>query len=94
MMQTFDPASLAAFGRLLERPDPTDLPRRAHTYRCEGDPNRRTTRLPAILMAWLQHRHLAVDSEGPVAPAIARPGTRRMRLAKPGLRVLRPTGTD
>ena len=93
-MQTFDPTCLESFARLLARPDPTDLPRRAHIYRCEGDPNRRSTRLPGILMAWLQHRHLAIDIEGPVASAITRPGTRRMRPVNPGLRVLRPTGTD
>jgi hypothetical protein len=50
-MQPFDPACFDAFARLLARPDPTDLPRRAHVYRCEGDPNRRATRLPGILMA-------------------------------------------
>jgi len=52
MMQTFDPASFNAFARLMARPDPTDLPRRAHVRRCEGDPSRRATRLPAILMRW------------------------------------------
>ena len=69
MMQTFDPASYNAFARLMARPDPMDLPRRAHVYRCEGDPNRRTTRLPAILMGWLQRRHLEMDVEESLASA-------------------------
>src|SRR2546426_4368858 len=92
MMQTFDPVCLDAFARLLARPDPTDLPRRTHVYRCEGDPNRRVTRLPGILMGWLQRRHLAVDIEEPLASASLTP-KRLRRPAKPRLRVLRPTGT-
>jgi hypothetical protein len=63
MMHTFDPVRFDAFNRLLARSDATDLPRRAHVYRCEGDPNRRTTRLPGILMGWLQRRHLDIDIE-------------------------------
>jgi len=98
MMQTFNPVCFDAFARLLERPDPSDLPRRAQVYWCEGDPNRRATRLPRILMAWLQHRHLAIDVEEPLAAATrlsARrdPWVRREPRANPGLRVLRPTGT-
>jgi len=69
MMQTFDPWCLDAFARLLARPDPTDLPRRTHVYRCEGDPDRRATRLPGILMAWLQRRHLEIDIQQPLAAA-------------------------
>jgi hypothetical protein len=97
-MQTFDPVCFDAFARLLARPDPTDLPRRAHVYRCEGDPNRRATRLPGILMAWLQRRHLAIDIEEPPATATRtsmrqEPSQRQERRANPGLRVLRPTGT-
>src|SRR5580693_6688664 len=65
MMQVFDPVCLDAFVRLLARPDPTDLPRRTHTYRCEGDPDRRATRLPGFLMGWLQRRHLEIDIEEP-----------------------------
>jgi len=45
-MQTFDPVCFDAFERLLALPDPRDLPRRAHVYRYEGDPDRRGTRLP------------------------------------------------
>jgi hypothetical protein len=98
IMQTLGPVCLDAFARLLARPDPTDLPRRAHVYRCEGDPDRRATRLPGILMAWLQRRHLAVDIEEPLAAATrssARrdPWVRHELRANPGLRVLRPTGT-
>jgi hypothetical protein len=97
-MHTFDPAFFDALERLLATPDPTDLPRRGHVYRCEGDPDRRTTRLPVILMAWLQRRHLAVDSEMPLATAMRAPlgqtpWTRQERRVNPGLRVLRPTGT-
>jgi hypothetical protein len=97
MMQTFNPVCFDAFARLLARPDPTDLPRRGHIYRCEGDPDRRATRLPGILMAWLQRRHLAVDIEEPLAAAWSSacrdPWVRREPRANPGLRVLRPTGT-
>lgn len=109
MRQTFDPVCFDAFTRLLARPDPGDLPQRAHVYRYEGDPDRRTTRLPAILMGWLQRRHLEVDIAetfltrgGPVHPAhaplrslaSATPTLKRHgRPANPGLRVLCPTGT-
>jgi hypothetical protein len=95
MMQAFDPVTFNAFARLLTRSDPADLPRRAHVYNCDGDPNRRVTRLPGILMAWLQHRHLEHDIEEPLAPATRlwnrRSGT--SRSARPLLRLLRPTGT-
>ena len=100
MPTTIDPACLDAFAQLLARPDPRDLPRRAHVCRCEGDPDRRVTRLPGILMAWLQRRHLAIDSEEPIASAtITALSTRQdvwqrqERRVNPGLRVLRPTGT-
>ena len=55
-MIQFDPTCFDAFSRLLARPDPGDLPRRAHVLRCAGDPDRRATRLPSILMGWLQQR--------------------------------------
>jgi hypothetical protein len=92
MIQAFDPVCLNAFARLLARPDPRDLPRRAHVYRYEGEPNRRATRLPGILMGWLQRRYLEIDIEEPVAPA-RRTSRRYGRPANPGLIVLRPTGT-
>ncbi len=92
VMHTFNPVGFDAFSRLLAQPDPRDLPRRAHVWRCEGDPDRRATRLPGILMGWLQRRHLAVDVDEPMAPA-TRTWTRRGRRTNPGLRVLRPTGT-
>lgn len=92
MKSTLDPACIDAFTRLLARPDPADLPRRCHVYRCEGDPDRRTTRLPGILMGWLQRRHLAVDREEPLTPALHMPAL-AARRPNPGLRVLRPTGT-
>ena len=91
MMQTYDPASLDAFTRLLARPDPADLPRRTHVSRCAGDPDRRRTRLPGILMGWLQRRHLDVDREE--TPASARRTVRPARVTNSGLRLLRPTGT-
>jgi len=92
MMKSFDPVSFEAFVELMSRPDPTDLPPRTHVYWCEGDPNRRATRLPGILMGWLQRRHLAIDAQVPLAPA-TRMLRRQARPANPGLRVLRPTGT-
>jgi hypothetical protein len=93
MMQAFDPVYFEAFAQMLARPDPPDLPRRAHVYVCEGDPDRRETRLPGILMGWLQRRHLEVDVEEPLVAA-QRTKQRRDRLVNRGLRVLRPTGTD
>jgi hypothetical protein len=93
MMHKFEPLRFEAFARLLARPDPEGPPRRAHAYRWEGDPNRRVTRLPPIMMGWLQRRHLDNDIEEPVVCA-TRAAKRRMRGANPGLRVLRPTGTD
>jgi hypothetical protein len=93
MMQAFNPVSFDAFAQLLARPDPADLPRRAHVCTCEGDPNRRETRFPAILMGWLQRRHLAVDVEETLAAA-KQTRNRRGRPANPGLHVVRRTGTD
>lgn len=93
MMQVFDPVSFNAFARLLAQPDPADLPRRAHTVSCAGDPKRRVTRLPAILMAWLQRRHLESEVEEPLAPARRSWKRRTLRPTNPGLHVLRPTGT-
>jgi hypothetical protein len=90
--RAFDPASLDAFALLLSRPDPSDLPRCAHVYRYDGDPNRRATRFPGILMGWLQRRHLAIDVEEPVAAA-TRASNARGRRRRSDLRLLRPTGT-
>jgi hypothetical protein len=91
-MEAYDPVSYDAFVRLMARPDPRDLPRRAHVHRFEGDPDRRATRFPAIFMGWLQRHYLEVDVEEPLASP-----TRALKLlgrpANPGLRVLRPTGT-
>lgn len=92
MMQTIDPACIEALERLLARADPIDLPRRAHVYRCQGDPDRRETRLPGIVMGWLQRRHLDVDRYEPVAAA-TRTVKRSGRPPNRALRVLRPTGT-
>jgi hypothetical protein len=60
-MPTFASTSFDAYTRLLAQPDPKDLPRRAHVCRCEGDPNRRDTRLPGIVSAWRQRRNLEVE---------------------------------
>jgi hypothetical protein len=59
--QAFDAARFDAFTRLLARPDPKGLPRRGHVSRYQGDPSRRGTRLPRIVMAWMQRRHLETD---------------------------------
>ena len=92
MMKAFDPVCFEAFAELLARPDPGDLPRRANVCRCEGDPNRRTTRLPGILMGWLQRRHLAIDIEE-LPPSATRTLKPYGRPVNSGLRLLRPTGT-
>ncbi len=84
MMQIIDPVRLDAFVQLLAEPDPADLPRRGHIWRCAGDPNRRTTRLPAILSGWLQRRHLLVDVEEPLASA-RRTERPRVRPGYPGI---------
>jgi len=62
-----DPECFEAFERLLAQPDPPEMPRRAHIYSCDGEPERRATRLPAILMAWLQRRDLDVDLDEALA---------------------------
>jgi hypothetical protein len=59
--QRFNPERYNAFAQLLSRPDPAGMPRRANVNRWPGEPNRRGTRLPGILMAWMQRRHLALD---------------------------------
>jgi hypothetical protein len=78
MLHAFDPVCFNAFERLLARPDPEDLPRRAHVYRYPGDPERRLTRLPPILMGWLQRRHLERDVHESM-PGATRTGTRVCR---------------
>jgi hypothetical protein len=93
MMRTFNSASFDAIARLIALPDPADLPRRAHVCRYEGDPNRRETRLPGIVTAWLQRRHLALDVDEPGTPA-TRTLKRRAPPVNPGLRLLQRTGTD
>jgi hypothetical protein len=92
-MQTFDSASSDAIALLMAQPDPVDLPRRAHVCRFEGDPNRRETRLPGIVTAWLQRRHLDLDADEPLKPA-KRMVKSRARPVNPSLRLLQRTGTD
>jgi hypothetical protein len=89
-MQAYDPACLEAFARLLAQPDPPDLPPRTHVRRCEGDPNRRDTRLPAILMGWLQRRHRALDVDESLSSATARRAV-QSRLSRSRLRLVRST---
>ena len=94
MFQTFDPVRVDALAKLLASPQPADLPRGGQVHRWDGDPDRRTTRLPAIIMGWLQYRHLEIDAEEPLDSRVriyVRP--RRVRRVNPGLHVLEPTGT-
>ena len=94
MSQTFDPRRVDAFARLLASPQPADLPRGGQVHRWDGEPDRRTTRLPAMIMAWLQHRHFEVDAEEPLNSRVRiyiRP--RHLRPVNPGLHVLKRTGT-
>jgi hypothetical protein len=67
VIHAFDPSCLAAFERLLATPDPPEMPRRVHVQPYGGDPERRVTRLPVILMGWLQRRHLELDREESMA---------------------------
>jgi len=95
MLETFDPRRVDAFAKLLASPQPADLPRGGHVHRCDGDPNRRTTRLPWIIMGWLQYRHLEIDGEEPLDSQVRtyalRP--RHLRPVNRGLQVLKPTRT-
>ena len=93
MISTFNPICFDAFARLMARPDPPDLPRRANVLTYDGDPERRNTRLPPIMMGWLQRRFLEVDGEAPLRAA-TRTSIRRARASNSGLRLLRRTGTD
>ena len=61
VLQSFNQERYNAYARLLSRPDPKGMPRRANVSRWAGESDRRGTRLPGILMAWMQRRHLALD---------------------------------
>jgi hypothetical protein len=61
VLQRFNQERYNAYARLLSRPDPKGMPRRANVSRWAGESDRRGTRLPGILMAWMQRRHLALD---------------------------------
>jgi hypothetical protein len=64
MMQPFDPVCFEAYARLLALPDPPEMQGlRGHSVRCLGQPNRRETLFPRVLIGWLQHHYLAVDGE-------------------------------
>src|SRR5260221_10618823 len=91
MMQTFDPERFQAFEQLLAQPLPHDLPCGGQIHRWDGDPDRRTTRLPKILMAWLQRRYLEIDVEEPLTARARtfKPARRTVRAPNPGLRLLR-----
>jgi hypothetical protein len=95
MLQVFDPARLIVFEQILAQPLPLNLAPGGHIRRFDGEPDRRSTRLPGMIMAWLQHRHLEIDAEEPLTARARtsrrpRPG---VRLPNPGLNLLRPTGT-
>jgi hypothetical protein len=90
MTRTFDPVCFEAFQQLLAQPDADDLPRRVNLCRYEGDPNRRSTRLPVIITAWLQRRYLDLDVPEPMASAKRMP-TPCSRPVNRGLRLLRAT---
>ena len=84
MFQTLDPRRVDAFAKLLASPHPADLPPGGQVHRYDGDPDRRVTRLPAIIMGWLQHRHLELDAEEPLDSRVricVRP--RRLRPVNP-----------
>jgi hypothetical protein len=85
-----------AFERLLAQPDPPEMPRRTHIYSYDGESDRRATRLPALLMVWLQRRHLALEIEEPLAPArrARKPFRVRSGSGYAELRLLRSTGSD
>ena len=69
MMEQFDTERYAAYEQLLTKPDPPDLPRRAHVLHCAGEPERRFTRLPPIQAVWLQQWCIETSGEDAIAPA-------------------------
>jgi hypothetical protein len=93
MTHTTIPLCLDAFERLLAQPDPEDLPRRARVLRYEGEPNRRSTRLPSIMMSWLQRHFLEIDGEEAL-PHATQVRTRHARMTPPRLYVVRRTAAD
>jgi hypothetical protein len=70
MTHTVESPRLKAFERLLVRPDRKDLTLRAHVIRWEGELNLRSTRLPAIMMAWQQPRFVDRDEAFPYAATV------------------------
>ena len=96
VIHRFDRVCFEAFERLLAQPDPPEMPRRTHIYSYDGESDRRATRLPALLMVWLQRRHLAVEIEEPLAPArrARKPFRVRSGSGYAELRLLRSTGSD
>ena len=62
---------IARFHALLQTPDPLDLIGRGSHVTVPGLPieQRRQTAGQRIVMAWLQHRHVAVDPYEVPAPA-------------------------
>lgn len=92
MIGIFDPVRFDAFAALLARPDPRDLPRRAHVFSARtrseppldapsGDPHGLAAAAPSG------------DRRGEPLASTTRTWKRRGRSENPGLRVLRPTGT-
>lgn len=93
MFQTYDPVRVDAYEKLLASPQPADLPRGGQVHRWDGDPDRRVSRLPAIMMAWLQRRHLDTDVGEPLTTRVRTFRRTSMRRVSPRLHLLRPTGT-
>ncbi|HEY2434934.1 MAG TPA: hypothetical protein VGI12_19840 [Vicinamibacterales bacterium] len=95
MIHTFDPERFRAFEQLMTRALPPDLPHGGQIHRWDGDPDRRTTRLPKILMGWLQRRYLEQDVEEPLASRARtfKRARRPVRLPIPALRLLQKTST-
>ena len=58
---------------LLATPDPPDLPARRHRLTQPGDPTRRWTRLPGLLMAWAVTRQTLNDPAPPPSAWGGRP---------------------
>lgn len=94
MFQTYDPVRINAYEKLLASPQPAGLPRGGQVHRWAGDPDRRVSRLPAIMMAWLQRRHLDTDVGEPLTARVRTfRRTPSVRTVNHGLHLLRPTGT-
>jgi hypothetical protein len=95
MMQMYDPGRLLAFEQILARPLPLHLPPGGQARRFDGERDRRSTRLPGMIMAWLQYRHLETDAEEPLTARVrtCRRPRSAARLRNPRLTLLRRTAS-